>query len=92
MGRLIVQNKNHFNLYCTTSDNFVFVSYLTKEQLIEYMTKTQNGRDLDNRINRAEEKGTSSLIDSNLEETLLCNRCGENEAFVPIDECIKKYL
>lgn len=98
MSQFIMQNEGRYNLFCTISDSFVFSSHLTREQLIEYLAPKGNKSgamyqmDFRQRLRRADEKGTSSILDADIEEVLTCNRCGENEAFMPIDECIRKFL
>lgn len=91
----ILYNNGRYNVYSTISDTFVYESFLTLVQL-KKITKEKYGtsglEDLNSRLERAYAKGTSSYYDKNIEETLCDNRCGKNETFMEINECIKKYL
>lgn len=47
--------------------------------------------ELENRLQRVEERGTSSHVDTSVEEQLAFNRAGENETCLSIKEIINKY-
>ena len=48
--------------------------------------------ELDQRLKRVEEKGTSSYMDNSVEDLIICNRAGENESELTYDELIKQYF
>lgn len=90
MGQVICNNKEKFNLYSTVIDDFLFEEGLSEEQLKSYMLKhygTSYEIELINRIDRSKEKGTSSMVDNNLEETISCNSIG-----LSYDECLDKFF
>lgn len=51
----------------------------------------QDVESLNERLVRVEKKGTSSHLDKSLEDTLLCNRAGENEKELTKDEILEKF-
>ena len=95
MAKFILHNKGRYNIYSTISDNFIFESSLNLGQLKEWSDKEYglNGQNnFEDRMYRVHDKGTSSYDDENLEETLIANRCGENESCLTYQECIYKFL
>ena len=93
---LICHNHGHFNIYSTISDQFIFASSLTKDQLELYI-KEQYGKqglnELPSRILRGERTGTSAIDkDEELESTLLCNKMSKNETHLTIEQCVKIFL
>ena len=52
--------------------------------LAEYGRCTFDG--LEERLARADTKGTSSMLDSSLEDMLLCNRCGPGETELSVED------
>ena len=95
MGQLIIHHLNAYNFYTTIADGAVFEDALTLEQVKDYIEEQygqQGLRNLPDRLQRAKEKGTSSLIDESISDTLRCNRAGENEEHLTDDEFIKQFL
>jgi hypothetical protein len=48
--------------------------------------------ELDERLARVNEKGTSSVFHKNLEDLICCNRAGANEAKITLPEIIQRYI
>jgi len=95
MPQVIIHHEGAYNLYTTIGDGAVFVSAITLKQLTEYISITYGKQGLERlpeRLKRAKENGTSSLINSSLSEELCCNRAGENEAHLSNAKFIGKFL
>ena len=95
MPRVLIGNKDKYNIFSTISDAPIFDEGLSEEELREWY-QSEYGKssmvEFENRLQRCKEKGTSSQIDTDLESVICCNRAGVDEAFVPYEEFIKKYL
>ena len=95
MPTYIIQHNNVFNLYTTVADGCYFNSGLTLEELKEWYKEEYGNRgleDLQPRIDRALEKGTSSLLDNSLKDCISCNRAGPKESKLSYNKFINKYL
>lgn len=95
MPHYIIHKDGVYNFYSTVVDCPIFVSGLTLEQLKRYYKEeygNQGMRELEPRLKRAQEVGTSSRIDRNLRACVRLNRAGENEANLPFNEFVAKYL
>tara|TARA_R110000851_G_C13085040_1_gene566205 strand:+ start:189 stop:491 length:303 start_codon:yes stop_codon:yes gene_type:complete len=95
MATIICHHKGKYNLYSTISDGFVFKSALLLHQLEGWYKKEYGDSGMCNlppRLQRAHEKGTSSLDDNSLEDFLICNRAGVDEATLSLEDCISQYL
>ncbi len=67
---------------------------MTESDLREYIRLWQglDGlRDLDQRLKRCREKGTSALDGSTLAGVIACNRAGPNETNLTLEEIIERY-
>lgn len=95
MPSYIIQHNNVWNIYSTVSDGCYWNSGLTLEELKEWY-KEEYGRsgmlELDSRIERALEIGTSSRMDKDLRECISCNRAGPDEAHMSYKKFIDKFL
>ena len=95
MAQYIVHHKGAYNIYGTIADGAYFESALTLNQLKQYIKEEfgeQGLRNLPQRLERAQQKGTSSINANSLEETLLCNRAGKNESHISTKTFIKRFL
>jgi hypothetical protein len=94
VGHYIIHHKGAYNFYSTISDGARLESAITLDQLKDF-TKQEFGdhglRMLDDRLSRANKTGSSEYY-SNLENTILSNRAGENEKHLSKEEFIKKFL
>ena len=94
MSEVICHNNGRYNLYFTVSDGFHWVSSISLDQLKKYFKEefgNEGLRDLDNRLQRAHQTGTSYYL-GNLESLLSMNRAGENEKHLSFKQCIGKFL
>lgn len=95
MAEILCHNNGRYNFYLTISDGFRFESSLSRDQLDEF-TKEFYGikglQDLNGRLERAHENGTSSYLVTTLEMLLVGNRAGENESELSVQECIDRFL
>ncbi len=95
MPTVIIGHKEKYNMFSTISDGCYFEEGATEDELREWY-QAEYGKssmaEFENRLKRCKEKGTSSQIDPDLESVICCNRAGKDEAFVPYEEFIKKYL
>lgn len=95
MPAYIIQHNNIFNVYTTVADGCYFVSGLTLDELKTWY-KEEYGQQgmigLDERIERALKKGTSSMMDKDLKECVSCNRAGPNESKMSYEDFINKFL
>ena len=76
-------------------DSACFIEGCSLEQLKNWYGREygKSGmKALEERLGRAHNKGTSSQIDDSLEDTILCNRSGENESNLTNDEFINQFL
>jgi len=71
---VIIGYEDRYNFFSTVSDTPIYDSALTAEQLVEVI-KIERGKEglrgLEGRMERVKVKGTSSAIDSSLQETIL---------------------
>ena len=93
MSYPIIKIKDKYFIWSEISDR-PLTKGLTKHQL-ESFVKDEWGRqglkDLPLRLKRVEVKGHSTYDLISLEDFLMCNRAGENEKKITIDEIYKKY-
>jgi hypothetical protein len=90
MGGVIIQKAGVFNIYGTIADGPYFESGITEEQLRFFILEEEGAQGLSRlpaRLHNAFQKGTSSMIDRTLEDTICCN--SEN---LGVDEFVEKYL
>jgi len=95
MAEFIIHHKEAYNIYGTIADGAYFESALTLKQLVHFIKREygfQGLRRLRGRLKRAKRKGTSSLEDDSLADTLLLNRAGENENHLTTKMFIKRFL
>lgn len=95
MTQIICQHKDRYNIYCTVSDGFRFVSSIDLDQL-KAVIELEQGIDglfkLTGRILRSAKNGHSSTSGESLDDFLCCNRAGEDESKLSTDECIDRFL
>jgi hypothetical protein len=92
---MIIRNGDAFNLYSTISDAPIFKSAITEAELTAYI-KDELGnagiRALPERLQRTKESGTSRRFGGDLENEVSCNRSGENESCLTLQEFVAEYL
>lgn len=91
----IIQHNNVFNVYTTIADGCYFESGLTLDELKEWYKEEygNNGMmELDQRLERVLKKGTSAINDTDLKDTISCNRAGKNEEYMSYQKFIDKFL
>lgn len=94
MTQIICHHKGRYNFYSTISDGFRYVSSLSLEQLTQLIEDEQGQSGIEKlpeRLRRAHQKGSSAL-NSSLEELIEANRAGDNEEYLSLDECIRRFL
>ena len=93
MVHYIIKLKQYYYLQSSVVDAPITDS-LDIDQLTQQI-KIREGeeglRKLPARLKRVEEKGTSAFNYSSVEELIACNRAGENENHLSMDELIKEY-
>lgn len=93
MGRFIIKIKDLYCEWSTIVD--APVTYLgTLEQLKLYIKEKYGTEGMDRlkkRLERVEERGTSSFTHGSIEEAISCNRAGDNETELSLDEIYEKY-
>ena len=93
MALTIIHHNGAFNVYCSISDGPWFKSALTESQLREWhQGHFGSSVDIEPRLARASEKGTSSMVAKDLRDELCVNRAGPNESKVLYDEFIARFL
>ena len=95
MGGILCHHDGKFNFYNTISDGFRFEGGLTQGQVISLVRKEQGTDGLDklpDRIRRAVEKGTSSHLEASLEQLVCCNRAGDNEAHLDLQQILDRFF
>lgn len=95
MPTYIIHKDGVYNLYSSVVDACYFVSGLTLAQLEAWYLEEYgiNGMgDLPDRLERAHKKGTSCQLSEGLQRFLNCNRAGENEANLPYEEFVARFL
>ena len=95
MGTIICHHEGRYNIYSTFSDEFYFESSISLDELKAYLKEENEKRflrELDERLERAHEKGTSAFPDNSLEDTLCCNSAGKNGRSLSFKTCIKRFL
>lgn len=95
MADFILHRDGVYNIYSTVVDDCFFTPGLTLEQLTEHIRERHGTRGLEalpDRLDRAREKGTSSILDDSIEDCVCCNRSGPDEAHLPFDEFCQRYL
>lgn len=95
MGHIIINKGDAYNIYSTICDGCLFESALTLEQLkffIREEAAKKAEEELVSRLERVHQFGTSSRMDSSLEETVDGNHAGPRGGNVPVAKFIEKYL
>lgn len=92
MPRVIIHHEGVYNEYTTVSDGPCWESGLTLEQL-QMITKEEDGnnglRVLEERLVRAHKKGTSCVLDKDLEDTVSPYLYRED---MTVEEFIEKFM
>lgn len=94
MSNYVLHHKGAYNLYSPISDAPIFSKAITLEQLKKHIGDEQGKaglRYLPERLERAHAKGTSE-INSTLDDTIFCNRAGDNESHLSKKEFIRRFL
>jgi hypothetical protein len=91
MPRYVCQYNGRWFEWSTVVDAPVTFG-MTREEFIDYYNNEYSGRDLESRMERAEQKGTSSMMDSTLEDLITSNRAGYNENHLTLGEIERIYL
>lgn len=93
MPRYIVKVGDLYGEWSTVVD--APVTHLgTREQFRDYYEKEYGRASMDGfeeRMKRADEKGTSSLMDKSAEEVMSCNRFGKGEGRLSVPAVISKW-
>lgn len=95
MPQLILHKDGAYNIYGTIADGPHFESALTLDQLTEVIGQEygETGlRELPQRLERAHRTGCSSMRGETLEQCISYNRAGQNEANMPVDEFVRRYI
>lgn len=90
MGQFICKHNGWYFLYSTIVDAPVTAA-MTLDDLRElYRAEYGNEgmRDLESRLARVETKGTSSCVDSGVDDVFTCNRAGLKETHLTVDQCV----
>jgi len=99
MGRSICkiphEGKDYYLVWSTICDSFItygleleeFTEWMREEEGNRYMEDTHPGR-----MERVEKYGTSSRMDSSVEEVIGCNRCGPREKRISMEGIIYKFI
>lgn len=94
MAKYIIHKDGAYNFYTTVADGPCYESALTLEQLTQIVKEEQGNeglRELPARLERAHKTGCS-VPGQTLEDCIVCNRAGEDEAELTLDEFTAKYL
>lgn len=91
MGRFIVKIKDKYFDWSTIVDAPVTYGMSLDEFREYYRKEYGHDSDLAERLARVEAKGTSSLIDDSLKESISFNRAGDNEKQLSISAIYTKY-
>ena len=94
MPRYICKVGDEYGEWSTVVD--AFVTYLMPLDEFRAYYEREYGRrvmryEYDDRMARVEAKGTSSMLDDSLEELLSLNRCGPDEAEIPVPDVVAKW-
>jgi hypothetical protein len=93
MGHYIIKIKDKYLVWSTVVDAPVTYG-MTLDELKDY-TKEEHGnagvKKLTSRLTRVETKGTSSHIDTSMEDTVSYNRAGANETKLTVDQIYQEY-
>lgn len=95
MARIICHHNGKYNIYSSIADGFLYERGLTKDELEQAIQEELGRRGLDDlprRLERAHQTGHSSMEGGSLEEFLHCNRAGDNEEHLSVDECIRRFI
>ena len=95
MSRIILHKEGIYNIYSTEADAPIFKKGISLKQLKAFIQDQCGKKGLEKlpkRLERCHSKGTSRIGSENLSETILRNRAGENDEFLPETEFIEKYL
>lgn len=95
MFAIVLHKDGVYNLYSRMSEQPLFESGLTYDQLVE-VVKEEDGRrgleDLERCLKRVHETGSSSRTHGSLESCIVDNRAGEDDSNMPVDEFIQRFL
>ena len=94
MGKFIVKIEGTYLEWGTIVDAPVTFG-MPLEEFKEYYREeygSQGMRDLDTRLARADERGTSSHVDENADEVMWLNRAGPGESSLSRDEIVEFYV
>lgn len=86
-------NKDYYLEWSTVVDAPV-THGMGREQFTEYYTKrygTEGARDLPERFDTVEKKGTSSHFEKSVDEVIWSNRAGDNETHLDLEGLLDKY-
>jgi hypothetical protein len=95
MGQFIIHHKGAYNYYSTIVDAPLLEEPFTLDELtanIEYRFGQEGLRELPARLERAHKYGTSAIGYTSLEETIICNRAGDGETELTLDEFVARFL
>ena len=95
MAKIIIQNNNVYNLYCTIADDCIFAEGCTEQQLTEWYIKeygVQGINSMPRRLQSARMWGTSSAFNDSWQDTVCCNRSGPDETTLTEKQFADKYL
>ena len=95
MSTVICHKDGRYNIYGSICDSFYWVSSISLDQLKKYIKDefgNEGMRDLDKRLERAYEYGTSSHYAQSIKDVVLCNRAGPEEKHLSFQECIEQFL
>lgn len=87
------QEKEYYLEYSSVVDAPVTYGMNLKDFKRYYKERygTNSIHDLKDRLKRVEKFGTSCFLDSNVDDTILCNRAGENGENISKDQLIKHF-
>lgn len=94
MPQFIIHKDGAYNFYTTIADGACYEEALTLDQLRQAVKEEQGNeglRGLPARLERAHKTGCSG-VDWTLDDCIECNRQGPNEAKMPREEFISRYL
>ena len=94
MARIIIKIKDRYFDYSTVVEAPV-TRGMTLDEFREYY-RGEYGEwsldELEGRLHRVEEKGTSSFLDESVEETIAANYAGDGDSSLTLDEMYDAYF
>jgi|SRR5271155_2194696 len=96
MGRTIIKTPHPLRPYLEWSSIVdAPVTYGMNRETLRRYVKEENGneglRTFNERLDRADRKGTSSFMEKNVKETISCNRAGKGETRLTMDQIVDFY-